>query len=71
MFSFLEGTRVMRRFRAACTTATVTAPATMAAGCGGGTGTAGGGAGRPGELVYRASNQGPSAEADKRILTPG
>ncbi|MFC7466830.1 hypothetical protein ACFQVA_03125 [Actinomadura keratinilytica] len=62
----------MRRFRAACTTATVTALATVVAGCGGGTSTSGDGGGdKPKELVYWASNQGPSIEADKKILTPG
>lgn len=61
----------MRRFRTACMTATVTALATVVAGCGGGTSTSGdGGADKPKELVYWASNQGPSIEADKKILTP-
>lgn len=53
-------------------TATVTALATVVAGCGGGPSTSGdGGADKPKELVYWASNQGPSIEADKKILTPG
>ena len=59
----------MRSLRAA---AAVTLAASMAAGitgCGGGT-SAGGSNDAPETLTYWASNQGPSIEADQKILTP-
>ncbi|HEY9524809.1 MAG TPA: sugar ABC transporter substrate-binding protein [Thermopolyspora sp.] len=59
----------MRSLRAA---AAVTLAASMAAGitgCGGGT-SAGGSNDAPKALTYWASNQGPSVEADKKILAP-
>ncbi|MFF5563346.1 ABC transporter substrate-binding protein [Streptomyces sp. NPDC012623] len=58
----------MRRVRAA---AAVTVLGALAAvtGCGGGS-SSGGGDEAPGTLTYWASNQGPSIEADKKILTP-
>ncbi|MGK5445956.1 ABC transporter substrate-binding protein [Streptomyces radiopugnans] len=55
----------MRRTRAAAALAIVTALAATTAGCGGGTGSGG----SPKTLTYWASNQGPSIEADKKILT--
>ncbi|GAA5040890.1 multiple sugar transport system substrate-binding protein [Thermocatellispora tengchongensis] len=60
----------MHRMRAAAAAVALTALAATAA-CGGGTPT-GGGAGdeSPKTLTYWASNQGPSIEADKEILTP-
>ncbi|WP_084961105.1 ABC transporter substrate-binding protein [Thermoactinospora rubra] len=62
----------MRTLRAAAAIATLTALATTAIGCGGGTPTGAGANGdaAPKTLTYWASNQGPSIEADKEILTP-
>ncbi|WP_255947297.1 ABC transporter substrate-binding protein [Streptomyces odontomachi] len=50
--------------------ATVTALSATATACGGGTNTGGGSNDSPKTLTYWASNQGPSLEADKKILTP-
>ncbi|MFD6420134.1 ABC transporter substrate-binding protein [Streptomyces sp. NPDC060194] len=58
----------MRRIRAAAAAAVVISLATVAAGCGGG-GSGGGDNSQPKTLTYWASNQGPSIEADKKILT--
>lgn len=58
------------RTRAALAVTVVTALAAVT-GCGGGTSTDGGGSNEsPKTLTYWASNQGPSIEADKKILTP-
>ncbi|MFJ6567775.1 ABC transporter substrate-binding protein [Streptomyces sp. NPDC091292] len=59
----------MRRFRAAAAVLTTTALAVAATGCGGGSDTGGGSNDSPKTLTYWASNQGPSIEADKKILT--
>jgi multiple sugar transport system substrate-binding protein len=60
----------MRRLRAVAALAMVTALSTTATACGGGTSTGGGDNATPKTLTYWASNQGPSLEADKKILTP-
>ncbi|MFD5102826.1 ABC transporter substrate-binding protein [Streptomyces albidochromogenes] len=57
----------MRRTRAAAAIAIVTSLTTLATGCGGGDGGTGGAS--PKTLTYWASNQAPSVEADKKILT--
>ncbi|MFF5558226.1 ABC transporter substrate-binding protein [[Kitasatospora] papulosa] len=60
----------MRHLRAA---AAITLAASVVAGvtaCGGGTSSDGGSNESPKTLTYWASNQGPSIEADKKILTP-
>ncbi|WP_419996332.1 ABC transporter substrate-binding protein [Streptomyces boninensis] len=60
-----------RRLRIPAAAALATALAATAAGCGGGTSTDDEGSNaKPKELTYWASNQGPSVEADKKILTP-
>ncbi|MGX1881734.1 ABC transporter substrate-binding protein [Streptomyces sp. NPDC055287] len=58
----------MRRIRAAAAIAIVTSLTTLATGCGGGENGAGGSS-SPKTLTYWASNQAPSVEADKKILT--
>ncbi|GHH73110.1 sugar ABC transporter substrate-binding protein [Streptomyces sulfonofaciens] len=60
----------MLRLRAAAVIATVTALSATATACGGGTSSGGGSNDSPKTLTYWASNQGPSVEADKKILTP-
>ncbi|GAA1519387.1 sugar ABC transporter substrate-binding protein [Streptomyces albidochromogenes] len=57
----------MRRIRAAAAIAIVTSLTIAATGCGGGEGGTGGAS--PKTLTYWASNQAPSVEADKKILT--
>lgn len=59
----------MRHVRAASAATLALAIAAAATGCGGGT-TSGGSNESPKTLTYWASNQGPSIEADKKILTP-
>ncbi|WP_299531960.1 ABC transporter substrate-binding protein [uncultured Streptomyces sp.] len=59
----------MRHLRAASTAALVLSLAATATACGGGSGS-GGSNESPKTLTYWASNQGPSIEADKKILTP-
>lgn len=59
----------MRHVRAASAATLAIAIAAAATGCGGGT-TSGGSNESPKTLTYWASNQGPSIEADKKILTP-
>ncbi|WP_199551527.1 ABC transporter substrate-binding protein [Streptomyces sp. N35] len=60
----------MRTMRAAAATALVIALTATAAACGGGTATNDEGSNKaPKKLTYWASNQGPSIEADKKILT--
>ncbi|MET7437863.1 ABC transporter substrate-binding protein [Streptomyces sp. NPDC004082] len=61
----------MRRFRAAAAGAVTVSMLTAVTACGGGSSTGGGGSNdSPKTLTYWASNQGPSVEADKKILTP-
>ena len=60
----------MRILHAAAVIATVTALSATATACGGGSNTGGGSNDSPTTLTYWASNQGPSLEADKKILTP-
>ncbi|MFI1931483.1 ABC transporter substrate-binding protein [Streptomyces sp. NPDC020330] len=59
----------MRHVRAASAATLALTIAVVATGCGGGT-TSGGSNESPKTLTYWASNQGPSIEADKKILTP-
>ncbi|MFD7290649.1 ABC transporter substrate-binding protein [Streptomyces sp. NPDC059863] len=59
----------MRKARAAAAIALASA-LTAIAGCGGGSSSGGGSNESPKTLTYWASNQGPSIEADKKILTP-
>ncbi|MCL7378109.1 sugar ABC transporter substrate-binding protein [Streptomyces sp. 35G-GA-8] len=59
----------MRKARAAAAIALASA-LTAVAGCGGGSSSGGGSNESPKTLTYWASNQGPSIEADKKILTP-
>jgi multiple sugar transport system substrate-binding protein len=59
----------MRHLRAASAVTLALAIAVAATGCGGGT-TSGGSNESPKSLTYWASNQGPSIEADKELLTP-
>ncbi|ROV67797.1 MULTISPECIES: ABC transporter substrate-binding protein [Streptomyces] len=59
----------MRHLRAASAVTLALSIAVAATGCGGGT-TSGGSNESPKTLTYWASNQGPSIEADKKILTP-
>jgi multiple sugar transport system substrate-binding protein len=59
----------MRKARAAAAVTIVSALAAAVTGCGGGS-SAGGSNESPKTLTYWASNQGPSIEADKKILTP-
>ncbi|MGW7266264.1 extracellular solute-binding protein [Streptomyces sp. NPDC054842] len=61
----------MRRFRAAAAGAVTVSMLTAVTACGGGSSTGEGGSNdSPKTLTYWASNQGPSVEADKKILTP-
>ncbi|MDX3855135.1 extracellular solute-binding protein [Streptomyces sp. AK02-01A] len=60
----------MRRTRAAAAVTIVSALAAVTAGCGGGSSSDSGSNESPKTLTYWASNQGPSVEADKKILTP-
>ncbi|QIQ01427.1 ABC transporter substrate-binding protein [Streptomyces liangshanensis] len=59
----------MRKARAAAAVTIVSALAAAVTGCGGGS-SEGGSNESPKTLTYWASNQGPSIEADKKILTP-
>ncbi|WP_329061305.1 ABC transporter substrate-binding protein [Streptomyces sp. NBC_01429] len=59
----------MRRVRAAAAVTVLGVLATVT-GCGGGSSSGGGSNEAPKTLTYWASNQGPSIEADKKILTP-
>ncbi len=66
-----EGTPdVMRRTRAAAASAVTVSLLAAVTACGGGSSTEGGSNDSPKTLTYWASNQGPSIEADKKILTP-
>ncbi|MEU8759689.1 sugar ABC transporter substrate-binding protein [Streptomyces sp. NPDC048659] len=59
------------RTRRAAVTGTVTLSLLLAAtACGGGTTGGAGGSGSPKTLTYWATNQGPSLEADKKVLQP-
>ncbi|MFI8520088.1 extracellular solute-binding protein [Streptomyces sp. NPDC085481] len=60
----------MRTIRAAVTGAVTLSLALTATGCGGGTTDGSGSGSQPKTLTYWASNQGPSVEADKKILQP-
>ncbi|MFD0367073.1 ABC transporter substrate-binding protein [Streptomyces sp. NPDC059071] len=61
----------MRRIRAALTGVVALSLALTATACGGGTADGAGGAdSQPKTLTYWASNQGPSIEADKKVLQP-
>ncbi|MFF0072753.1 ABC transporter substrate-binding protein [Streptomyces sp. NPDC005494] len=60
----------MRHLRAAAAVTLAVSVAVGVSGCGGGTSSAGGSNESPKTLTYWASNQGPSIEADKKILTP-
>ncbi|MFI8004762.1 ABC transporter substrate-binding protein [Streptomyces sp. NPDC086010] len=60
----------MRHLRAAAAVTLALSVAAGVTGCGGGTSSAGGSNESPKTLTYWASNQGPSIEADKKILTP-
>ncbi|MEU0126299.1 sugar ABC transporter substrate-binding protein [Streptomyces sp. NPDC006289] len=60
----------MRHLRAAAAVTLAMSVAAGVTGCGGGTSSAGGSNDSPKTLTYWASNQGPSIEADKKILTP-
>lgn len=61
----------MRHLRAAAAVTLAIAVAAGVTGCGGGTSSSGGGSNEsPKTLTYWASNQGPSIEADKKILAP-
>ncbi|MFF4243121.1 ABC transporter substrate-binding protein [Streptomyces sp. NPDC001822] len=60
----------MRHLRAAAAVTLAMSVAAGVTGCGGGTSSAGGSNESPKTLTYWASNQGPSIEADKKILTP-
>lgn len=60
----------MRHLRAAAAVTLAISVAAGVTGCGGGTSTDGGSNEAPKTLTYWASNQGPSIEADKKILTP-
>ncbi|MFF2727892.1 ABC transporter substrate-binding protein [Streptomyces sp. NPDC058008] len=60
----------MRHLRAAAAIALAVSVAAGVTGCGGGTSSDGGSNASPRTLTYWASNQGPSVEADKKILTP-
>lgn len=69
--SLREGTPdVMRRTRAAAASAVTVSMLAAVTACGGGSSTEGGSNDSPKTLTYWASNQGPSIEADKKILTP-
>ncbi|MFD6281213.1 ABC transporter substrate-binding protein [Streptomyces sp. NPDC060209] len=60
----------MRHLRAAAAITLAVSVAAGVTGCGGGTSSDGGSNESPKTLTYWASNQGPSIEADKKILTP-
>ncbi|MGW0785391.1 ABC transporter substrate-binding protein [Streptomyces sp. NPDC002913] len=60
----------MRHLRAAAAITLAMSVAAGVTGCGGGTSSDGGSNESPKTLTYWASNQGPSIEADKKILTP-
>ncbi|MGW0657302.1 ABC transporter substrate-binding protein, partial [Streptomyces umbrinus] len=60
----------MRRTRAAAASAVTVSMLAAVTACGGGSSTEGGSNDSPKTLTYWASNQGPSIEADKKILTP-
>ncbi|MFD9286762.1 ABC transporter substrate-binding protein [Streptomyces sp. NPDC060030] len=60
----------MRHLRAAAAITLAVAVTAGVTGCGGGTSPDGGSNESPKTLTYWASNQGPSIEADKEILTP-
>ncbi|MFB8026981.1 extracellular solute-binding protein [Streptomyces sp. NPDC056465] len=60
----------MRHLRAAAAITLAISVAAGVTGCGGGTSSEGGNNEAPKTLTYWASNQGPSIEADKKILTP-
>ncbi|MEU2681679.1 sugar ABC transporter substrate-binding protein [Streptomyces sp. NPDC007107] len=60
----------MRHLRAAAAVTLAMSVAAGVTGCGGGTSSDGGSNESPKTLTYWASNQGPSVEADKKILTP-
>ncbi|WP_371602073.1 sugar ABC transporter substrate-binding protein [Streptomyces sp. NBC_01220] len=60
----------MRTIRAAAAATLAISIAAGVTGCGGGTSSSGGSNDAPKTLTYWASNQGPSIEADKKILTP-
>ncbi|MFE4689617.1 ABC transporter substrate-binding protein [Streptomyces sp. NPDC056749] len=60
----------MRHLRAAAAITLALSVAAGVTGCGGGTSSDGGSNESPRTLTYWASNQGPSIEADKKILTP-
>lgn len=60
----------MRHLRAAAAITLAISVAAGVTGCGGGTSSDGGSNESPKTLTYWASNQGPSIEADKKILTP-
>ncbi|MER5276714.1 sugar ABC transporter substrate-binding protein [Streptomyces sp. NPDC002809] len=60
----------MRTIRAAAAATLAISIAAGVTGCGGGTSSGGGSNDSPKTLTYWASNQGPSIEADKKILTP-
>ncbi|WP_371774879.1 ABC transporter substrate-binding protein [Streptomyces sp. NBC_01438] len=60
----------MRNVRAAAAVTLAISIAASVTGCGGGSSASGGSNDSPKTLTYWASNQGPSIEADKKILTP-
>ncbi|HEY9328986.1 MAG TPA: sugar ABC transporter substrate-binding protein [Streptomyces sp.] len=60
----------MRTIRAAAAVTLAISVAAGVTGCGGGTSSSGGSNDSPKTLTYWASNQGPSIEADKKILAP-
>ncbi|MGV9576241.1 ABC transporter substrate-binding protein [Streptomyces sp. NPDC003509] len=60
----------MRHLRAAAAITLAVSVVAGVTGCGGGTSSDGGSNESPKTLTYWASNQGPSIEADKKILTP-
>ncbi|MCX4445458.1 ABC transporter substrate-binding protein [Streptomyces sp. NPDC087866] len=60
----------MRTIRAAAAVTLAISIAAGVTGCGGGSSSGGGSNDAPKTLTYWASNQGPSIEADKKILTP-
>lgn len=60
----------MRTIRAAAAATLAISVAAGVTGCGGGTSASGGSNDSPKTLTYWASNQGPSIEADKKILAP-
>ncbi|WP_406089640.1 ABC transporter substrate-binding protein [Streptomyces sp. NBC_01013] len=60
----------MRTIRAAAAATLAISIAAGVTGCGGGSSASGGSNDSPRTLTYWASNQGPSIEADKKVLTP-